>query len=118
MLPARAQIPMFVNKIWSAKTQLPFNYYSLPFCKPEKIETERENLGQILVGDRIQNSDYTVGWCARACGVRGGGEARVRLCVRRGGGPKRVAAARRENERAPWTACACPERKLSRAPQW
>jgi hypothetical protein len=25
---------MFVNKIWSSKTQLPYSYYSLPFCKP------------------------------------------------------------------------------------
>lgn len=51
---------MFVNKIWSSKTQLPYNYYSLPFCKPERVETEKENIGQILIGDRIQNSDYQV----------------------------------------------------------
>jgi len=52
------QIPLLVNKIWSAKTQLPYSYYSLPFCRPEKVETERENIGQVLVGDRIQSSDY------------------------------------------------------------
>jgi len=51
-------IPLLVNKIWSAKTQLPYSYYSLPFCRPEKVETERENIGQVLVGDRIQSSDY------------------------------------------------------------
>jgi len=51
---------MFVNKIWSSKTQLPYSYYSLPFCRPEHIETERENIGQVLIGDRIQNSDYQV----------------------------------------------------------
>lgn len=51
---------MFVNKIWSSKTQLPYNYYSLPFCKPDTVETEKENIGQILIGDRIQNSDYQV----------------------------------------------------------
>jgi transmembrane 9 superfamily member 2/4 len=49
---------MFVNKLWSAKTQLPYSYYTLPFCRPDKIETERENIGQVLIGDRIQNSDY------------------------------------------------------------
>jgi len=48
------QIPMFVNKIWSSKTQLPYNYYSLPFCKPDTVETEKENIGQILIGDRIK----------------------------------------------------------------
>jgi hypothetical protein len=58
--PTPPQIPLLVNKIWSAKTQLPYSYYSLPFCRPEKVETERENIGQVLVGDRIQSSDYKV----------------------------------------------------------
>jgi transmembrane 9 superfamily protein 2/4 len=26
-----------VNKLSSIKTQLPYEYYSLPFCRPEKI---------------------------------------------------------------------------------
>ena len=51
---------MLVNKIWSSKTQLPYSYYSLPFCRPAETVTERENIGQVLVGDRIQNSDYKV----------------------------------------------------------
>ena len=52
------QVPMMVNKIWSAKTQLPYQYYDLPFCKPTKVDQESENLGEILAGDRIQSSDY------------------------------------------------------------
>ena len=60
---------MLVNKIWSSKTQLPYSYYSLPFCRPENTQTERENIGQVLVGDRIQNSDYKVRLaCARCVG--------------------------------------------------
>jgi transmembrane 9 superfamily protein 2/4 len=51
---------MFVNKIWSSKTQLPYTFYSLPFCRPEVVEPQKENIGQIILGDRIQNSDYEV----------------------------------------------------------
>lgn len=49
---------MMVNKIWSAKTQLPYRYYDLPFCKPEHPQEVSENLGEILAGDRIESSDY------------------------------------------------------------
>ncbi|XP_057460021.1 transmembrane 9 superfamily member 8-like [Actinidia eriantha] len=47
-----------VNKLTSIKTQLPYSYYSLPYCKPEKIVDSAENLGEVLRGDRIENSPY------------------------------------------------------------
>ncbi|KAI4376854.1 hypothetical protein MLD38_014567 [Melastoma candidum] len=47
-----------VNKLTSIKTQLPYSYYSLPFCKPKKIVDSAENLGEVLRGDRIENSAY------------------------------------------------------------
>ncbi|KAK7283131.1 hypothetical protein RIF29_12439 [Crotalaria pallida] len=47
-----------VNKLTSIKTQLPYTYYSLPFCSPEKIQDSAENLGEVLRGDRIENSLY------------------------------------------------------------
>ncbi|PON99236.1 Nonaspanin [Trema orientale] len=47
-----------VNKLTSTKTQLPYSYYSLPFCRPEKIVDSTENLGEVLRGDRIENSPY------------------------------------------------------------
>ena len=42
------------------KTQLPYDYYSLPFCRPPTIEESAENLGEVLSGDRIENSMYKV----------------------------------------------------------
>uniref|UniRef100_A0A0E0LT55 Transmembrane 9 superfamily member n=1 Tax=Oryza punctata TaxID=4537 RepID=A0A0E0LT55_ORYPU len=48
-----------VNKLTSIKTQLPYSYYSLPFCKPDTIVDSAENLGEVLRGDRIENSPYT-----------------------------------------------------------
>ncbi|RLM62271.1 transmembrane 9 superfamily member 9-like [Panicum miliaceum] len=47
-----------VNKLTSTKTQLPYSYYSLPFCKPDTIVDSAENLGEVLRGDRIENSPY------------------------------------------------------------
>ncbi|XP_059658223.1 transmembrane 9 superfamily member 11-like [Cornus florida] len=48
-----------VNSLTSTDTELPFWYYSLPFCKPsEGVKDSAENLGELLVGDRIENSPY------------------------------------------------------------
>lgn len=50
------ELKVKVNKLTSTKTQLPYSYYSLPFCRPEKILDSAENLGEVLRGDRIENS--------------------------------------------------------------
>ncbi|XP_041016910.1 transmembrane 9 superfamily member 8-like [Juglans microcarpa x Juglans regia] len=47
-----------VNKLISTRTQLPYTYYSLPYCLPKKIVDSAENLGEVLRGDRIENSPF------------------------------------------------------------
>mmetsp|Transcript_32780 Transcript_32780/g.53178 ORF Transcript_32780/g.53178 Transcript_32780/m.53178 type:complete len:655 (+) Transcript_32780:51-2015(+) len=49
-----------VNSLTSSKTQLPFSFYSLPLrgCQPKDIVDSPENLGEVLRGDKIQNSLY------------------------------------------------------------
>lgn len=54
---------MKVNKLTSTKTQLPYSYYSLDYCQPASIIDNAENLGEVLRGDRIENSPYEV-WCS------------------------------------------------------
>ena len=54
------QVDLKVNKLTSTKTQLPYEYYSLPFCQPENPETVAENLGEVLRGDKIMNSLYSL----------------------------------------------------------
>ncbi|KAK6156573.1 hypothetical protein DH2020_010821 [Rehmannia glutinosa] len=50
---------MKVNSLTSIDTEIPFSYYSLPFCHPkEGIKDSAENLGELLMGDRIENSPY------------------------------------------------------------
>lgn len=52
-------VELKVNKLTSVHTQLPYKYYSrLPFCAPTEIKDKAENLGEILLGDRIENSLY------------------------------------------------------------
>jgi transmembrane 9 superfamily protein 2/4 len=45
----------------SSDSELPFDYYSMPFCKPEegiKKSLNSVNPGTILAGSRILNSPY------------------------------------------------------------
>lgn len=66
-------------KMTSTHTQLPYDYYSLPFCEPKdgKMEYKSENLGEILRGDRIVNTAYQVNMaeeveCKLLCGDKSG----------------------------------------------
>uniref|UniRef100_A0A1B6ETI8 Transmembrane 9 superfamily member n=1 Tax=Cuerna arida TaxID=1464854 RepID=A0A1B6ETI8_9HEMI len=49
-------------KMTSTQTQLPYEYYSLPFCPPKNrtYKYKSENLGEVLRGDRIVNTPYEV----------------------------------------------------------
>eukprot|EP00928_Gymnodinium_smaydae_P048554 TRINITY_DN32475_c0_g1_i1.p1 TRINITY_DN32475_c0_g1~~TRINITY_DN32475_c0_g1_i1.p1 ORF type:complete len:629 (+),score=121.23 TRINITY_DN32475_c0_g1_i1:125-2011(+) len=53
-------VEMKVNKLTSVKTQLPYPYYTLPYCAPETIVESMENLGEIMEGDLIVNSPYEI----------------------------------------------------------
>lgn len=48
-----------VNSLTSIETELPFSYYSLPYCTPlGGIKKSAENLGELLMGDQIDSSPY------------------------------------------------------------
>lgn len=48
-----------VNSLTSIETEMPFSYYSLPYCRPPGgIKKSAENLGELLMGDQIDNSPY------------------------------------------------------------
>jgi transmembrane 9 superfamily protein 2/4 len=48
-----------VNKLSSTRTQLPYDFYRLPYCRPPSVQHKAENLGEVLRGDRIQSSPYS-----------------------------------------------------------
>lgn len=52
-------ISVKVNSLTSIETELPFGYYTLPYCKPKDgVKKSAENLGELLMGDQIDNSPY------------------------------------------------------------
>lgn len=55
-----SKINLLVNKLDSSKTQLPFDYYYLNYCKPRHITLQSENIGQTLTGDTIETSAYQI----------------------------------------------------------
>ena len=44
------EVTLLVNKLTSTHTQLPYDYYDLPYCAPAEKVHESENLGQVLTG--------------------------------------------------------------------
>uniref|UniRef100_A0A8C5Q0B2 Transmembrane 9 superfamily member n=1 Tax=Leptobrachium leishanense TaxID=445787 RepID=A0A8C5Q0B2_9ANUR len=55
-----AAVDIKAVKLTSSRTQLPYEYYSLPFCKPKDVTYKAENLGEVLRGDRIVNTLFKV----------------------------------------------------------
>ena len=55
------RMPVKVDKLTSIQTELPYDFYSLPFPEPEKgIKQDPENLGEYLMGTKIENSPYEI----------------------------------------------------------
>jgi transmembrane 9 superfamily member 2/4 len=54
------EVPLKVNALTSIHTQIPRDYYRLPFCQPEDgPRMASESLGEFLTGNKIQSSPYT-----------------------------------------------------------
>lgn len=59
--PEGAAIPIFANKLVSAKNIVPFDYYSLPLCEPpSQVKNNRLSLGQVLMGERSETTTFAV----------------------------------------------------------
>ena len=57
---AAPQVHLKANKVTSTKTQVPYDYYDLPFCKSKHTHSKAENVGGRLSGDTSTNSPYEV----------------------------------------------------------
>ena len=95
-------VKLKVNKMTSAKTLMPVDYYRLPFCQPEGgPKMDNENLGEFLAGDRIESSPYrlkmkTEMYCEQVCITNlGNGEQRAVS-------PNKVVRAIRKNYHNNW----------------
>jgi transmembrane 9 superfamily protein 2/4 len=70
------EVPMKVNAMTSIHTQIPKDYYRLPFCLPEGgPKMASENLGEFLTGNKIQSSPYVINmltetFCQKLCQIK------------------------------------------------
>jgi transmembrane 9 superfamily protein 2/4 len=69
------EVPLKVNALTSTHTQMPRDYYRLPFCQPpDGPRMASENLGEFLTGNKIQNSPYRISmrtetYCQKLCQI-------------------------------------------------
>lgn len=67
---------MKVNAMTSIHTQIPKDYYRLPFCKPAGgPKMASENLGEFITGNKIQTSAYSINmltevYCQKLCQIQ------------------------------------------------
>ena len=52
------RVALKVNSLTSVETHLPYEYYKLPFCAPPEIQEFAENIGELLTGNKLENSPY------------------------------------------------------------
>lgn len=85
-------VEMKVNAMTSIHTQIPKDYYRMPFCKPTGGPVmASENLGEFLTGNKIQSSPYNINmltesYCEKLCQIELGMQdaARLRLHIKYG----------------------------------
>jgi len=85
-------IDLKVNAMTSIHTQIPKDYYRLPFCQPTGgAKMASENLGEFLTGNKIQSSPYNINmmqdsYCEKLCQVKLSTEdaSRLRLHIKYG----------------------------------
>ncbi|KAI2502077.1 Nonaspanin (TM9SF) [Fragilaria crotonensis] len=71
-----ADVPLKVNSMTSIHTQVPKDYYRLPFCRPaEGPKMASENLGEFLTGNKIQSSPFSLNmlvdaYCTKLCQIK------------------------------------------------
>uniref|UniRef100_A0A8C1MEL6 Transmembrane 9 superfamily member n=1 Tax=Cyprinus carpio TaxID=7962 RepID=A0A8C1MEL6_CYPCA len=57
-LDCKSTIELFVNRLDSVESVLPYEYTAFDFCYDESEKRPSENLGQVLFGERIEPSPY------------------------------------------------------------
>lgn len=56
----QSRIKLFVNRLNSVESVLPYEYHSFDFCSGDESHSPVENLGQVVFGERIRPSPYNI----------------------------------------------------------
>ncbi|XP_028401276.1 transmembrane 9 superfamily member 2-like isoform X2 [Dendronephthya gigantea] len=69
-MKCKSHIPLFVNRLDSVETIIPYEYSRFDFCSANKKDyAPSENLGQVVFGERIEPSGYNLTFQERSCKV-------------------------------------------------
>ncbi|XP_034184596.1 transmembrane 9 superfamily protein member 2 isoform X1 [Osmia lignaria lignaria] len=68
----KSEIKLYVNRLNTEKYVIPYEYHHFDFCPSDESQSPVENLGQVVFGERIRPSPYTLEFmkdlkCAVAC---------------------------------------------------
>ncbi|XP_055421481.1 transmembrane 9 superfamily member 2-like isoform X1 [Bubalus kerabau] len=68
----KSSIELYVNRLDSVESVLPYEYNTFDFCHDFKKQSPSENLGQVLFGERITSSPYEFSFnksetCVKVC---------------------------------------------------
>lgn len=61
-LHCKAGLKMYVNRLDSDQSVIPYEYHHFDFCTADEGESPVENLGQVLFGERIRPSAYDINY--------------------------------------------------------
>jgi len=54
------KVALQANKVNSVRTQLPYEYNDLPFCKVKHSRAQTDNIGEVLAGDKMREAPYDI----------------------------------------------------------
>ncbi|RWS27237.1 hypothetical protein B4U80_01841 [Leptotrombidium deliense] len=55
-----SEVKLYVNKLDSEESVIPYEYHDFDFCSALVEESQVENLGQVVFGERIRSSPYNI----------------------------------------------------------
>ena len=53
-------LSVFVSRLYSTRTLVPYDYYLLDFCKPTDLYHTYDAMGDAIIGDKIASTSYKV----------------------------------------------------------
>ncbi|EME32166.1 endomembrane protein-like protein [Galdieria sulphuraria] len=58
--PEGAELQVFANKLTSARSNVPYDFYFLPFCEPTEEKEKTLNIGQLFLGERAKSTAFEI----------------------------------------------------------
>ncbi|XP_075211527.1 transmembrane 9 superfamily protein member 2 [Lycorma delicatula] len=65
-----SEVDLYVNRLNTEESAIPYEYHHFDFCTSDESKSPAENLGQVVLGERIRNSPYKIKFLQpEECGI-------------------------------------------------